>query len=647
MSDLRLKLHVDNTRAVGSAVDNINKKLDRMVQNAMRASVAMSAAMKSINVNAQSASANMAIAKVSNAEGRKVAFAKQTTEKLKREYDKRAESELRALQRTSRQWEKEEERKTRATQRAADKQAKANQRKAGKSDWGGLRSGAIGAGLGIGASVLGASAAITYHYAKENMEIDKRLMGLRIQGRNPGEAGVGMQDLQNATHGTATKYGRDTGDVVSAMESIVSKTGDMKFALSSLDVIGKASMATGADMKDLGSVAADLMQKFDIKTPEELNAALATLAMQGKKGAFELKNMAEEFPEIAAAAANYGLRGSAGMNQLGGMAQIARTGTGTAAEASTATRMLFSDLTHNAGKLKAAGINVFDKNNRGKDLTTLLPDIIAKTKGDPTKLQDYFNERSIKAMSPLNTEYNKTREAAIGRGATVENAEKEAKAAVSKMIAEAIAANSAVEELDRDAAEMQKGNATKIASAWAQVQAKFAEIDWTPLIDAMPNVVSALTALANVVNDIVEFFDTITGNKEEKARKRQKDAVDSAAKSIEELSKPTTRAATEEEFNKKETERKAALARARDKQEGALNAQRSYNDSHPIAPAPVETIKPQLGEGGAITSAREEDVSNGPANEIRGPAKSLGAVLKELSATIQASNNDIKNGSTE
>ena len=84
------------------------------------------------------------------------------------------------------------------------------------------------------------------------------------------------------------------------------------------------------------------------------------------------------------------------------------------------------------------------------------------------------------------------------------------------MIKKAKGAQEAVAEIERDAAEQLQQNSTKIAQAQAKAMEAFSKIDWTPIIDAIPNVVGAMVELANAINDVVEFADSITGNKNKK-----------------------------------------------------------------------------------------------------------------------------------
>lgn len=205
-------------------------------------------------------------------------------------------------------------------------------------------------------------------------------------------------------------------ETMSAMGGFVEKTGDVAAARRAIQDMGKLAIATGTDFGEMGEAAGQAFNvlRDQIKDPEEqikaLNDVMRTLAAQGNMGAVEIKDMAVELASLGAATRKFNGGPAELMKTMGAMAQasVARGGAANAAEASTAVVRFGEDLTKNPSQkaLNKMGVNIFaDKGKtKLKDPREIMADIMAKTGGDLTKLQDVFNAQSIKAFqgfSPL------------------------------------------------------------------------------------------------------------------------------------------------------------------------------------------------------------------------------------------------------
>lgn len=97
-------------------------------------------------------------------------------------------------------------------------------------------------------------------------------------------------------------------------------------------VMAKAATATRASMDDLGSVAIAL--KDNLKVGEDgFESALNMLAYAGKRGQFEIRDMAKWLPALSPAFQALGVTGKEAVAEIGAALQIARKGAGSNDEA--------------------------------------------------------------------------------------------------------------------------------------------------------------------------------------------------------------------------------------------------------------------------------------------------------------------------
>lgn len=242
---------------------------------------------------------------------------------------------------------------------------------------------------------------------KDIIEFDARLARLKNQAEISTKE---MISLKNSLFDVGMVTHQDPGALLGGIEKIVEKTGDFEYAKNAIKDIGLVASATGSEVADIASTAADLRQKMNIAAKDIL-PVFDILLKQGKEGAFELKDMAGEFPALLASAAMLGVQGVDGMRKFGAFIQIARRGFGDApGEAGTSIDAVLRQLTQkskeikkvtkgfdiwDAAKSKAAGRHVM------KDLDVVLKEIIKRTNGDVKKLQSIFDLRAIKAINPF------------------------------------------------------------------------------------------------------------------------------------------------------------------------------------------------------------------------------------------------------
>jgi TP901 family phage tail tape measure protein len=287
--------------------------------------------------------------------------------------------------------------------------------------------------------------------------------------------------------------------------AFVERTGRLDTASEMQDVFAEFKLATDAAGRDIGRTAADLFEKFDIKTIDEMRNALALLAVQGKKGAFEIQDAAQQFPRMAAAAKAFGIQsGAVGVGRLGALAQIARKGTGSGAMAATGIENVLREMTKGAKvkKLKKLGVDVFTDESRTqtRDIKDIVVEMIAGTKGDKTKLSDIFGMRASRSFSHLIGIFNKTFRAT----GDLEEATK----AVRKEFNNLESAADAEAQIKKDAAIAQTMTSTSLTAAWEELKSEIGE-ELTPALISLAKKFSQVVTQTDAVEQLVNAFEAL------------------------------------------------------------------------------------------------------------------------------------------
>jgi len=250
--------------------------------------------------------------------------------------------------------------------------------------------------------------------ARMVMDLQRRFTRLGIQADVSADQVRGLKkDIYDVAQAPDIRV--DPGEITSAIEAIVEKTGDLKFAQDNIRNIGLAIQATGAQGKDIGEILAEF-QKQGIMDPKKVMEALDILNVQGKAGAFTLQNLAALGPRVITAYTAGGRSGVQAMREMGAALQLIRQGTGSSEMAATAWEAMIRTLTDPA-KLKLlgkAGITVFDpeKLKQGqrvlRPINEIMAEIIQKTKGDKVKLGTIFDAEAVRALSSAASEFQRT-----------------------------------------------------------------------------------------------------------------------------------------------------------------------------------------------------------------------------------------------
>nr|BDD45833.1 hypothetical protein 2 [Gammaproteobacteria bacterium] len=219
----------------------------------------------------------------------------------------------------------------------------------------------------------------------------------------------------------------DPSEIISAVEAIAEKTGDLNFAEKNLRNIGLAIQATGGAGKDIGELLAEYQKLNKEASADVVLAAFDTLLKQGKMGAFLAKDLAALGPRVASAyqSATKGTRDLVTFSrEMGAALQVIRQGTGSSEQAATVFERVLSQLQNKKviEELAANGIQVFDPKQPGAEImrpiNEVLLEVLDKSKGRRTILGPLFGDEAVKAFNALTPELIDKYLNAIGDGAT-------------------------------------------------------------------------------------------------------------------------------------------------------------------------------------------------------------------------------------
>lgn len=211
------------------------------------------------------------------------------------------------------------------------------------------------------------------------------------------------------------------------VQDLVAQGLNLKDAVASMEALGKVATATGSELTDVTKTGFQLQNALKIR-PTELKATFDALAFAGKQGAFELKDMAQFMPTIAAAAGTLGIQGKQGAIALASMMQMVRKDAPDAGQA--ATRMTDAMLKMTAPdavkNFKKFGVNIEqvlkDAKKKGVNpMEAALNELQRITGGDVFKISQIFGDKEAKlglmSLLKYRKEYEKLKADAGGAAA--------------------------------------------------------------------------------------------------------------------------------------------------------------------------------------------------------------------------------------
>lgn len=280
------------------------------------------------------------------------------------------------------------------------------------------RIGKAAAGVSNGIDNLGnkytglATGFATGALAKGVISFNDTLLDIKVQ------AGMGadeVQDLKQKLYEVANDESIRVNpqELIGGLATLIDLTGDIPFAVENLRNIGLAMRASGADSVAIAQTL-NALRDIGINSAGGVTNALELLIEQGKKGSVPFREMAREIGPLATQMNALGYEGQEALNFIGAFFMTARKGTGSAAEAATATSAFLNAIKSKGDMLAAGGIKLFDEEGNRRNLDLVLQDTFTalnKIK-DPIardkKAFEIFAESGSAAIAKLQSEFAKT-----------------------------------------------------------------------------------------------------------------------------------------------------------------------------------------------------------------------------------------------
>lgn len=203
-------------------------------------------------------------------------------------------------------------------------------------------------------------------------------------------------------------------------------------ALDYMNVIGRTATGEQAAIADISRTAFAVSD--NLKVPiDDLAKSMDILAMSGKEGRFELKDMAAAFPSLTAGAAMLGMKGTPAVASLGAALQVAMKGAGEASEAANNLENFIQKVTSPLAVKnfeEVFGVNLkqvlLDAAAQGRDpILEVIEMMNELSGGDVFKVSEVFQDKQvlnfIKPMMQNLDEYKRIKASALGAEGVVDS----------------------------------------------------------------------------------------------------------------------------------------------------------------------------------------------------------------------------------
>ena len=217
-----------------------------------------------------------------------------------------------------------------------------------------------------------------------------------------------LQGIGAAARQTGEQVNQFASSIVQAQDFLVGMGLDVERSTRAMPAIGKAATATKASIIDLSKAGFAAMSNLGVAA-EDLGQAMDVMALAGKEGGFELRDMAQYLPSITALASAKGMSGMGGLSDIAAALQIVRRGAGDSSEAATNFMNVLQKINANdaAAKFAKAGIDINQVlkdavANGASPLEAALKSINRYIDGDMSKLGTLFADAQVqKGLIPL------------------------------------------------------------------------------------------------------------------------------------------------------------------------------------------------------------------------------------------------------
>lgn len=259
----------------------------------------------------------------------------------------------------------------------------------------GTAMGAVGVSLSVGAA------------AKEIIQLDNKLTRIGLTADASAEQVAALkQKVFDAASDSSIKI--DTSSINDALDVVMTKTGDLKYAEDNIRNIAIAIQATGEQGSSIGSVFAEF-QKFGY-TADQITKLMDDMVKQGDQGAFTFGEFAKAGSAVISAYSPIGTAPE-DIKKANAAMQIIMMGTKSAEIAVTALGSAMSELSSpdKQQKLMAYGVRVRDESGKFRDFNDIMADLlqVSKKMGNTDFLGDIFGRTSMEAIRAYGSFYEK------------------------------------------------------------------------------------------------------------------------------------------------------------------------------------------------------------------------------------------------
>lgn len=335
------------------------------------------------------------------------------TKQAARERERAAQMAARSAVKAAKESAAEQTRIQQQTLKEAERSAAARDRFASRASGTLFRGAASAARAAIGvagslARGMGVDTDLGSAFTK-NTDLQTRAVQLSNSGYMPGKNyRQNPQTIVDKSRDVANATAMDAGDVMGGMQKFVGKTGDLRAAQDMIGELARLSKATGTNLEDMADAAADVFTQTG--SAEKTVAVMKAIAAQGKEGAVEIKDLADQMAKVAGAASQF--EGDSGKNiaLFGALAQFARQ----KGAASTATQAATSTLAFQSTFGKGARLDAFKKykvNTDGaggkvRNAEDIIVDALVATKGNKRKFNEMFaSSQAQRVTDPFRTSF--------------------------------------------------------------------------------------------------------------------------------------------------------------------------------------------------------------------------------------------------
>jgi TP901 family phage tail tape measure protein len=294
---------------------------------------------------------------------------------------------------------------------------------AGKKGFKGMFDNALWQQAAAGAAAIGVGMVASVKAAAQFEQVLSEI------GKTSGATSVEIKGISKDLLSLSGRNRTNLGPKILAdgVQDLVAQGLSLKDAVASIESLGRVATATNSELTDVTKTGFQLQNALKIR-PTELKATFDALAFAGKQGAFELKDMAQFMPTIAAAAGTLGITGKQGAIALASMMQMVRKDAPDAGQASTrlTDAMLKMTAPDAVKNFKEFGVNIEQvlKNAKAKGVNPMeaaLNELQRVTGGDAFKLGQIFGDKEAKlglmSLMKYRKEYEKLKAEAGGSAA--------------------------------------------------------------------------------------------------------------------------------------------------------------------------------------------------------------------------------------